>query len=42
MAAKLKDESNRGAALIVPAWVDDALTDFVFYYLVRDSQEVIE
>ena len=42
MAAKLKDESDRGAALIVAAWVDDALTEMVVNHLVRDDAVIIE
>jgi hypothetical protein len=40
MAAKLKDETDRGVALIVAAWIDDALTDFVIGHLLRDEDAI--
>src|SRR5215216_1518415 len=38
MAARLQRESDRGCALIVASWVDDALTDFLKAYLVQDAK----
>ncbi len=42
MAARLKDESDRAAALIVAAWVDDALTEMVINHLIQDEKLIEE
>jgi hypothetical protein len=38
MASKLKDESDRAAALIVASWVDDALTEMVINHVLHDEK----
>jgi len=41
MVKRLKRESDRGAALIMAAWIEEALSEFLRSYLVQD-QKVIE
>jgi DNA-binding MltR family transcriptional regulator len=40
MIVKLKDESDRAVALIVTAWVDDALTEMLKRKLVQDDKVI--
>ncbi|HWO01756.1 MAG TPA: MltR family transcriptional regulator [Blastocatellia bacterium] len=40
MVVKLKDESDRAVALIITAWVDDALTEMLKRTLVQDEKVI--
>ena len=42
MAKKIEGESDRGAALIIAAWVDDALGDLLKAYLVQEAGVIEE
>jgi hypothetical protein len=42
MAKKIEGESDRGVALIIAAWVDDALGDLLKAYLVQDGKAIEE